>query len=63
MPDISVRVRSDYYPGEGEKFVVLPFNGQTYASNPTAPPARLIGGLPDGEIAISKGEVDSAFGR
>lgn len=63
MPDISVRVRSDYYPGDGEKFVVLPFNGQTYASNPTVPPARLLRGPPDGEVAVSEGEVAIAFGR
>ena len=63
MPDISVRVRGDYYPGDGEKFVVLPFNGQTYASNPTMPPAHLLRGPADGEIAISEGEVAIAFRR
>ena len=63
MPDISVRVRSDYYPGNGPKFVALPFDGQTYASNPTMPPAYLLPQLPDGEIAISEDEVAIAFGR
>ena len=63
MPDISVRVRSDSYPGDGAKFVALPFDGRTYASNPTMPPAYLLPRLPDGEIAISEDEVAIAFGR
>lgn len=63
MPDISVRVRSDSYPGDGAKFVALPFDGRTYASNPTLPPAHLLPRLPDGEIAISEDEVAIAFGR
>lgn len=62
MPDISVRVRGDDYPGDGKKFVVLPFDGQTYASNPTMPPARLLRGPVDGEIAISEEEATIAFG-
>lgn len=64
MPDISVRVRSDSYPGPGEKFVVLPFDGHAYASNPTMPPARLLPrSMADGEIAISEGQVSIAFDR
>jgi len=63
MPDILVRVRSDYYPGDGRKFVALPFGGQAYASNPTMPPARLLLEPADGEIAISEGDVEIAFGR
>lgn len=63
MPDIAVGVRSDYYPGDGQKLVVLPFDGQTYASNPTVPPAYLLRTPADGEIAVSDGEVALAFGR
>lgn len=64
MPDISVRVRSDSYPGPGEKFVVLPFDGHAYASNPTMPPARLLPrSMADGEIAISEGQVAIALHR
>lgn len=63
MPDIAVRVRGDYYPGEGEKTVVLPFDGRTYASNPTVPPARLLQGTANGEIAISEDQVAMAFRR
>jgi len=61
MPDIAVRVRGEYYPGEGEKMVVLPFDGRTYASNPTVPPARLLQGPADGEVAISEDQVAIAF--
>lgn len=63
MPDIAVRVRGDYYPGEGEKFVVLPFDGHDYAANPTMPPARLLPGPADGEIGIAEDQADFAFGR
>lgn len=64
MPDIVVRVRDDYYPGKGEKFVVLPFDGHTYASNPTMPPARLVSGsLIEGEIAIPEGDTVSTLRR
>lgn len=64
MPDIVVRVRGDYYPGDGEKFVALQFDGRTYPSNPTVPPARLISRvLIDGEIVISEGDVALAFHR
>lgn len=63
MPDIAVGVRGDYYPGDGAKFVALPFDGGAYASNPTMPPARLLRGPSDGEIAVSEEEVAIAFGR
>ncbi|NJC39925.1 hypothetical protein GGQ87_000183 [Brevundimonas alba] len=61
MPDLSVRVRGDYYPGEGPKFVVLPFDGDSYAMNPTIPPAQLLRGPIDGEIAITEEQVATAF--
>lgn len=61
MPDLSVRVRADYYPGDGPKFVVLPFDGQTYALNPTMPPARLLPSPVGGEVVISEQNVQTAF--
>ncbi|WP_420470732.1 hypothetical protein [Brevundimonas sp. FT23042] len=63
MPDLSVRVRADYYPGDGAKFVALPFDGQAYARNPTVPPARLLNEPVDGEVVISETDVARAFGR
>jgi len=61
MPDLSVRVRGDYYPGNGPKFVALPFDGQAYALNPTVPPARLLSVPVEGEIAITEADVATAF--
>lgn len=63
MPDLSVQVRGDSYPGDGPKFVALPFDGRTYALNPTVPPARLLQGPVDGEIAISEDDVARARAR
>lgn len=63
MPELSVRVRGDYYPGDGPKLVALPFDGETYALNPTAPPARLLQEPVDGEIVISEADVHKAFRR
>jgi len=63
MPDLSVRVRADYYPGDGPKFVALPFNGRAYALNPTVPPARLLREPIDGEVVISEADVATAFRR
>lgn len=63
MPDLSVGVRADYYPGDGPKFVALPFDGETYALNPTSPPARLLSGQIEGEVAISEEDVAKAFRR
>lgn len=62
MPDISVRVRSDYYPGPGPKFVALPFDGSRYALNPTGPPALLLAEPIDGDVVISEADADRAFG-
>jgi hypothetical protein len=63
MPDISVQVRSDYYPGPGPKFVALSFDGETYASNPTTPSTRLLDGEPEEEVVISERDVYDAFRR
>lgn len=62
MPELMVRVRADYGP-DGEPFAILPFDGQTYAGNPTVPPARWSRTSPDGEIAIEERDVALARGQ
>lgn len=61
MPDLSVGVRADYYPGDGRKFVALPFDGDRYAENPTMPPARLLPAGIEGEVVIPEEDVTAAF--
>lgn len=63
MPDLAVSVRGDN-PGDGRKVVILAFDGRTYASNPTVPPARSASpDQIDGEIAISEADVALASHR